>query len=385
MAQRKRIFLVAGEHSGDFLGAALMRALAKELDAEPVYGGVGGGLMEYQGLHSLFPLEEVAVMGLSGVVSRLPKIIKRVYETVDAALRFEPDLVVVIDSPEFTHSIAKRIRKNQPDIPIINYVSPSVWAWRSGRAKKMTSYVDHLLALLPFEPEVHKKLGGPPCTYVGHPLIQKIDFIKSCSAKDLQDRLSISSDVKKLVVLPGSRSNEVKRLMQPFGDAIRILQKNHEFELLLPVMPNVEKLVEEMVQSWPQKPHLLKGESDKFAAFNLADVALAASGTVTLELGFDKVPMVVAYKMSKVEYSLRHLVNVQSIVLANLVLEENVFPEFLQENCTPEKLATALGELLIDSPALAAQKKGLLQVEQRILLDKSTPSREAAKVVMSYL
>ena len=361
MTQRKRIFLVAGEHSGDFLGAALMRSLNEQLDVEPVYGGVGGELMEEQGLHSLFPLQDVAVMGLTEVISRLPKIFKRVYQSVDAAIAFEPDLVVIIDSPEFTHPIAKRIRKKIPKLPIINYVSPSVWAWRSGRAKRMRSYIDHVLALFPFEPDVYKKLGGPPCTYVGHPLVEKYDFIQSCSGAALQQRLQIEPDAKKLVVLPGSRINEVKRHLGPFGEALKILLSRHKnLEVLLPVMPMVSNLVRELSADWPLKPHFLQGESDKFAAFNLADVALASSGTVTLELGFSQVPMVVAYIMGKPEYSLRHFVSVDSIVLPNLVLGKNIFPEFLQENCTPENLARAVGELLIDGPALVDQKSGLI-------------------------
>ncbi len=382
----KRIFLVAGEHSGDFLGAALMLSLSDELASEPVFAGVGGALMEGEGLQSLFPLSEVAVMGLTAVLPRLPTLIKRVYQTVDAACAFAPDIVVIIDSPEFTHSIAKRFRRKMPHVPIINYVSPSVWAWRPGRAKKMTAYVDHILALLPFEPEAHKKLQGPACTYVGHPLIEKSGLIQSCSSQELQTRLAISPKAKNLVVLPGSRSNEVKRLMEPFGDAIRLLLKENEnLQVLVPAMPSVAHLVEELAQDWPIKPHILHGERDKFAAFNLADAALAASGTVTLELAFAKVPMVVAYKMGKPEYSLRRLVTVHSIVLANLVLGENIFPEFLQENCTPNALATAVNDLLHNTPALKAQQAGLDLVVSKIMLKNSTPSQEAAKIVTSYL
>ncbi len=385
-APGKRIFLVAGEHSGDFLGAALIASLSNELECKPEFAGVGGELMEAEGLHSLFPLNEVAVMGLTAVLPRLPTIIKRVYQTVDAACAFSADIVVIIDSPEFTHAIARRIRRKMPQIPIVNYVSPSVWAWRPGRAKKMTAYVDHILALLPFEPEAHKRLGGPACTYVGHPLVEKNAFIQSCSGDELQTRLSISPKAKKLVVLPGSRSNEVKRLMEPFGEAIDLLRKDHEdLHLLVPAMPSVAQLIKDLTKDWSIKPHILHGERDKFAAFNLADAALAASGTVTLELGVAKVPMVVAYKMGKPEYSLRRLVTVHSIVLANLVLAENVFPEFLQENCTPDALADAVSDLLQETPALAAQRTGLDLVVSKIMLKDMTPSQKAAKVVMSYL
>ena len=386
MTARKRIFLVAGEHSGDFLGAALMRSLAKELESAPIYSGVGGSMMETEGLRSLFPLHDVAVMGLTAIFARLPTILKRVYQAVDAAIAFSPDIVVIIDSPEFTHPIAKRIRRKLPDVPIIDYVSPSIWAWRSGRAKKMNSYVDHVLALLPFEPEAHKRLGGPACSYVGHPLVEKIDYINNCSAKALQAELSIADDAVKLVVLPGSRPNEVKRLMIPFGQVVdKLREKYHNLEVLIPIMPSVDELIEELSSTWSHKPHLLRGEDKKFAAFNLSDAALAASGTVTLELGLIKVPMVVAYIMGKPEYSLRGMVSVQSIVLANLVLGKNVFPEFLQEKCTPDALFAAIDVLLRETPALAAQREGLALVEKKIMLKGTTPSLEAAKIVISYL
>jgi lipid-A-disaccharide synthase len=386
MSRRKRIFLVAGEHSGDFLGAALMRSLNGKLEEAPAYAGVGGELMEEQGLRSLFLLDDVAVMGIAAVIPRLPLIIKRVYQTVESAISFSPDIIIIIDSPEFTHAIAKRIRRRVPDIPIIDYVSPSVWAWRPGRAKKMAHYIDHVLALLPFEPEAHMKLGGPVCSYVGHPLVEKVDFMNDCSPGELQTKLSIADNAKKLVVLPGSRPNEVKRLMQPFGAAVDKLMTHHEsLEVLIPVVPSVASLVEEQLAEWSLKPHLLLGDENKYAAFNLADVALAASGTVTLELALAKVPMVVAYRVGSAERLLRGLVSVHSIVLANLVLGENLFPEFIQEECTPENLAEAVQELLRDSRSLGAQKAGLERVEKRILLHGSTPSEEAAKIVLDYL
>ena len=386
MTARKRIFIVAGEHSGDFLGAALMRSLESGPGPAPVYAGVGGSLMEREGLHSIFPLSDVAVMGLTAIFARLPTIVKRVYQTVDAAIAFSPDIVVIIDSPEFTHPIAKRIRRRLPGVPVIDYVSPSVWAWRPGRAKKMKNYVDHVLALLPFEPEAHERLGGPACSYVGHPLVEKSDYIKDCQPEALQSRLAISEEAVKLVVLPGSRPNEVKRLMAPFGEAIDKLRARHgDVQVLIPVMPSVEELVEELSSTWQLRPHLLRGESEKFAAFNLADAALAASGTVTLELALTKVPMVVAYIMGKPEYSLRGMVSVQSIVLANLVLGKNAFPEFLQEKCTPDNLFAAIDELLHPTIALTAQKEALDIVAEKLVLEGSAPSTVAANIVRSYL
>jgi lipid-A-disaccharide synthase len=386
MSDGKRIFLIAGEHSGDFLGAALMRSLDQQLDPSPVYAGVGGDQMEAQGLHSLFPLDDVAVMGISAVIPRLPTLYKRGMEAVEAAIRFNPDVVVAIDSPEFTHAIARRIRKRRTDLPIINYVSPSVWAWRSGRARKMRRYIDHVLALLPFEPEAHQRLGGPSCTYVGHPLIEKLPYMQSCDPVALRERLGISDGAPVLLVLPGSRSNEVLRLMAPFGETVIALRQYiPDLEIVIPVVDSVRQLVEQERDKWQVEPHLVSGEDDKFAAFNLADAALAASGTVTLELALAEVPMVVAYRVSRLESSLRGLIEVPSIVLANLVLQENLFPEFIQENCTPDHLAPALMDLLQDSEVLAKQKNGLRQIVERMQLPQGTPADAAAEVVASYL
>ncbi|MEM6499011.1 MAG: lipid-A-disaccharide synthase, partial [Pseudomonadota bacterium] len=219
------VFIVVGEHSGDALGARLMDGLVAAYDGELSFAGVGGELMAERGFKTIFPISDVAVMGPLAILPKLPKIVRRVHQTVDAALRAHPDVVVIIDSPEFTHPIAKRIRKRRPDIPIVDYVSPSVWAWRPGRAKKMKPYVDHLLALLPFEPEAHARLGGPACTYVGHPLIERRDWLNTLDPEALRTRLGLSDDRIPLVVLPGSRGSEIERLATVFGQAIERSQE----------------------------------------------------------------------------------------------------------------------------------------------------------------
>src|SRR5208337_1697752 len=302
MSQAKRIFVVAGEHSGDVLGGKLLQALKEKAGAgEFEFAGVGGETMEAAGVRSIFPLSDVAVMGPAAILARLPKLVRRVYRTVDAALAFNPDLLIVIDSPEFTHPIAKRVRQRRPEIPIADYVSPSVWAWRPGRARKMRPYVDHLLALLPFEPEAHARLGGPDCTYVGHPLIERAAWIGGLDTARLRARLGLTPALPVLVVLPGSRPSEVSRLMEPFGDTIRQLRRDlGQMELILPAVPSVRPLIEKALVSWPQQPHLVEGDEDKFTAFRLADAALAASGTVTLELAVAGTPMAVAYRVDLV-------------------------------------------------------------------------------------
>ena len=251
--------------------------------------------MAKEGLASQFPLSEVAVMGPLAILKALPRIIRRVSATVDAAIAAEPDAVVIIDSPEFTHPIAKRIRRRRPDIPIIDYVSPSVWAWRPGRAKRMKPYIDHVLGLLPFEPAAHQRLGGPPCSYVGHPLIERLDWMQGLDLHPLADRLKLDPKRPVLVVLPGSRASEVTRLMQPFGETIDLIAKRGPApQIIIPVVPSVRGLVELGLEKWKQPVHLVEGEEDKFRTFRMARAALAASGTVTLELALAGCPMVVA-------------------------------------------------------------------------------------------
>jgi lipid-A-disaccharide synthase len=375
---------VAGEHSGDALGAKLIEGL-RALSARPLaLQGVGGELMAEQGCPSLFPLTEIAVMSLTDVLPRLPAIWRRIRETAQAAIAFAPHALVILDSPEFTHQVAKRVRRQNPDIPIVDYVSPSVWAWRPGRARKMRRYVDHILAILPFEPEAHRRLGGPLCSYVGHPLIERLDWIDGLDAKDLRRRLGIARDRPVLVVLPGSRTSEVKRLMAPFGETLRLVQQSVEaFEVILPAVASVRGLIEDGLSTWPLKPHLISGEADKFAAFKLARAALAASGTVTLELALAGTPMVVAYKADPIASSLRFLLIAHSVVLPNLILGENIFPELLNKECNGKALSEALLPLLRDGPERERQLKAAARVKAIVLEEGEPPSRRAARIVLA--
>ncbi len=382
----KRVFMVAGEHSGDILGGNLLAALRALSSHRIEARGVGGEHMLAAGLTSLFPMSDVAVMGPAAILARLPKLVRRVYQVVDDAVVFRPDLIVIIDSPEFTHPIAKRLRQRMPHVPIVDYVSPSVWAWRPGRARKMRPYVDHLLALLPFEPEAHARLGGPPCTYVGHPLIERAGWIDALDVDCLRQRLELTRGLPVLTVLPGSRHSEVQRLMQPFGEAIRAIRSRiGPIEIILPAVPSVRPLIEAGLSDWPQQPYLVEGDEDKFRSFRLADAALAASGTVTLELGVAGTPMVVAYRVDAVAARLRFLLKVHSVVLANLVLGENAFPELLQEDCTAQKLSDALVPLLGDTVERRRQKTALARVREKMALSRGTPSQQAAEVVMLFL
>jgi lipid-A-disaccharide synthase len=381
-----RLFLVAGEHSGDALGGRLMEALNRRRRGRIRYLGVGGPHMAAQGLVSQFPIEDVAVMGPGAILARLPAILKRISTTASAAVAAEPSAVVIIDSPEFTHPIARRIRRRQPSIPILDYVSPSVWAWRPGRARKMRRYVDHVLALWPFEPEAHRRLGGPSCSFVGHPLIERHPWIAGLDPAPLAELLGLSPSNPLLVVLPGSRTSEVSRLIRPFGEAIGQLNRwGFRFDVVLPVVPSVRGLVERHLADWPVRPHIVEGEDDRFRAFKLARAALAASGTVTLELALAGTPTVVAYKVDRlIAPIVRRMIKAPSVVLPNLVLGENVFPEFIQEDASPENLADAVAPLLQDGTERAKQVAALASIPAALQVAGASPSEAAADIVLDY-
>jgi lipid-A-disaccharide synthase len=382
-----KIFVVAGEHSGDALGARLMQALKKSRPGSLKFAGVGGHDMEANGLTSLFPIDDVAVMGPVNILAALPRLMRRVYQTVDAAIAFIPDLVVIIDSPEFTHPIAKRIRKRAPHIPIVDYVSPSVWAWRPGRAPKMRSYIDEVLGLLPFEPEALSRLGGPHCTYVGHPLIEQLPDIETADGAAFSRNMGLSPDQPVLLVLPGSRRSEVERLLDVFGETVSLLaQRYPDLAVVIPVVPRLRPFIEDRTRQWRVTPKLIEGNSDKFSAMRRARAAVAASGTVTLELALAQLPMVVAYKVDKVAAPfLRRLIKSKTVVLANLVLGENAFPEFLQEDCTAETLTAALVPLFDGGAARDGQCAALAQVPGLVRLPSGTPSEAAAAATLAVL
>lgn len=374
-----KVFLVATEESGDRLGAALMRALKAKLGQTVEFRGVGGYEMAAEGLPSLFRIDDLAIVGISGIAQALPMILSRIRETVRAALLERPDVIVIIDSPDFTHRVARRVRKANPAIPIVNYVSPSVWAWRPGRARAMRRYVDHVLALLPFEPRVHKELGGPPCTYVGHPLVEQIDELRPNAAETEQR----NTGTPLLLVLPGSRKNEIKRLIEPFGRAVERLAKTiWPLDIVIPTTPHLQDIVMRETAHWPLRPKIVVKREDRRAAFRRARAALAKSGTVTLELGISGVPMITAYKVSGLEAAIaRRLIRVPSVILTNLVLGENAVPEFIQTDCTPEKLSAALAPLLRDSPERQKQLTALARLDGLMEIGTAQPARRAADIV----
>ena len=373
-----RVFIVAGEHSGDHLGADLLAALRERVPDLDV-AGIGGDAMARQGLVPLFPLSDIAVMGFVPVLARLPDLLRRIRQVAEAAVAARPDVLVIVDSPDFTHRVARRVRALAPAIPIVDYVSPTVWAWRPGRAPAMRAYVDHLLALLPFEPEAHRRLGGPPCTYVGHPLIERLS-----SLRPGPDEL-LARERPTLLVLPGSRRSEIRRLTAVFGAAVaRVAEAVPGLDVVLPAVTDLAADIRARVADWPVAPRVVTGEAAKLAAFRGARAALAASGTVTLELALAGVPMAVAYRVSPFETWLRFVVKVPSIVLPNLILGENAIPEFLQQACTAEALSAALVPLLGDTPERAAQCEAFARLDAAMrIAPGSTPSAEAASRVLA--
>jgi lipid-A-disaccharide synthase len=378
-----RVALVAGEHSGDQLGAKLMRALREARSGEVAFSGVGGEAMEAEGLKSLFPVADIAVMGILPVLARLPTLMKRIRGTAGAIVAARPDALVIIDSPDFTHRVARRVRAALPELPVVDYVSPSVWAWRPGRATAMRAYIDCVLALLPFEPEAYWRLGGPRCVYVGHPLIERLRDLRpkpdEARRRDAQPPL--------IVALPGSRRSEVSRLMSDFGGALAVLrQAAGPFSLILPTLPHIEAEVRARAARWPEAPRIVLGEEARYAAFRAARAALAASGTVTLELALAGVPMVGAYKVSLIEEQLKYLIKVPSILLPNLILGERAIPENLQKDCAPASLGAALAEIVKDGPVRSAQLEALARLDRLMALpDGGAPSAHAARAVLQTI
>jgi lipid-A-disaccharide synthase len=376
-----KVFLVAGESSGDQLGAHLMAALRRALGDGVAFAGVGGPAMTAAGLASLFPSSDIAVIGPRAVVARLPLIWRRLREATEAVVRERPDILVVIDSPEFTQRLARRARKRFPELTIVKYVAPQIWAWRPGRGRRMRPYIDHVLALLPFEPAAYERLGGPATSYVGHPLVEAAAAYRPDEA---ERAVRESRAPARLVVLLGSRSSEVMRLAAPFGGALaELARRGHTLDVAAPVVPHLSAMVEKAVASWPVKPRLVEGEAGKLAALRQARAALAASGTVTLELALAGVPSVVAYKVEPwAAPIMARLLTVDTVVLANLVLGERVMPELLQGDVTAARLADALEPLLVGGPAREAQLAALARTEAALALPGGAPSDAAARAVL---
>ena len=378
-ARPLNVHLIAAEESGDALGSALMGAL-RRLRPDIAFGGVGGHLMDAEELATPFAIEELSIIGASAIPRKLPLILRRIRDTAAAVVAARPDALVIIDSPDFTHRVARKVRAAAPGIPILNYAPPSVWAWRPGRARAMRGYVDQVLAILPFEPAAFARLDGPNCTYVGHPLMERLGDLRP-NPEEAARRLA---DPPVVLVLPGSRGSEIRRLAAIFGAAIARL--SGPIDLVLPTLPRLVRQVTRATADWPVQPRIVSDTAEKHAAFRTARAALAASGTVTLELALAQVPMISAYRIPLWEgWVFQLLAQIDTAVLANLVLGDNVVPEFLQSDCTPERLAAALAPLFGDTPERRRQTEAFSRLDTIMGVGAEGPSLRAARAVLDVI
>jgi lipid-A-disaccharide synthase len=388
-----RLFLIAGEASGDVLGAGLIRALRARAGRPIEVFGVGGPKMAAEGLESLFDIADLGVIGVAEIIPRLRTLVGRINQTADAVVAARPDALITIDSPGFTLRVAPKVRKRAPGVSIIHYVAPSVWAWRPKRARLMAAYVDHVLALLPFEPPFMTR-EGMTCDFVGHPVVEAPRPDQG-EMEALRGELGVAPGESLIAVLPGSRRSEVRRLAPVFGAALRLLlARRPGLRVVVPAAGGVAALVREAVANWPGDPILLDptglapgaAERRKLTAFAAADVALAASGTVTLELAAMGTPHVSAYITSPVtSFVVERLIKVPSANLLNLLTEAPVAPEFLQRYCTPEALAGAVERLLGDEAARSRQLAAAAQAMEMLGRGGEAPSVRAADSVLRKL
>jgi lipid-A-disaccharide synthase len=378
------IYLIAGEPSGDVLGGRLMAALREVSGGAVRFAGIGGENMAAHGLASLIPLGDLAVMGLAEVLPRARLILRRVAETVADIQKQRPAAVVTIDSSGFTWRVAKRLRAAGATLPLIHYVAPMVWAWRAGRARRIARWYDHLLVLLPFEPPYFTAVGLA-ATYIGHPVVES--GADRGDGPGFRRRHGIADEATLLTVLPGSRHGEVHRLLPAFAGAVTLLAARHpDLRVVVPSPATVAEHVGEAVKDWPVPVQVVRGEREKYDAFAASNAALAASGTVALELAMARLPAVVAYRVNPLTHALlRRIVKVDYAHLLNLILGRGVVPELIQQDCTAEKLAAAIEHLLVDADAREAQNAACQEGLRRLGLGTLAPSRRAAETIWAII
>jgi lipid-A-disaccharide synthase len=378
------IFIIAGEPSGDVLGGALMAALKERTGGAIRFAGIGGERMAEQGLRSLVPQHELAIMGIAEVLPRARQILRRVRETADTVIAMRPEAVVTIDSSGFTWRVAQRLRERGERVLLIHYVAPMVWAWRESKARKIARWYDHLMTLLPFEPPFFTAVGLS-CHYVGHPVLES--GAERGDGAAFRRRCGIPAEAQVLCLLPGSRRGEVARLLPIYRQTIgTLLRRRPGLVLVLPTIDLVADAVGEATRDWPVPVTIVRGAAEKFAAFAASDVALAASGTVLLELAMAELPTVVAYKMNPLTgWLARRLVKARYVNLVNIILDRLVVPELLLEECTPDRLSLALEDLLSNAAARAAQIAGYREALARLGRDDIAPSLRAADDVLAIM
>lgn len=372
-----RLYFVIGEVSGDTLGVELLDGFKEQgVVVEPL--GIGGPKMQARGLQSLFDVSEIAVMGISGVVVKLPTIFKRVRHVANDIAKLKPDAIVLIDSPEFAKQVAKRAKKSLPNVPIIKYVCPSVWAWRQHRAKTMKQYIDHVLAILPFEPDLLKELDGPNSTYVGHPLAR---LAGNVTPKDKKK----PNNIPNVLLMPGSRRGEISRILPVLKDTVSLLEKRgNKYKYILPAVPHLAHEIRKEIADWPQTVHVIEGEDAKLKAFKSADLAIATSGTAILELAMYMIPCISIYKLDKALSAIRFIIKAWTAALPNLIADKVIIPERINEFAHPEYIARLAESLVLDGPERNAQLQGFKLVHKR-MKQKEDPANIAAAAILKLI
>nr|WP_295827709.1 lipid-A-disaccharide synthase [uncultured Azospirillum sp.] len=378
------LFLIAGEPSGDALGARLMAAAKRLTGGKVRLVGIGGEKMIAEGLVSLFPMAELTLFGVFELLPHLPNLIRRIDQTVAEIMRLRPDAVIGIDSPGFTVRVAKKVRAAEPSIPLIHYVAPTVWAWKPKRATKYAAIYDHLLAVLPFEPPYFER-EGLACTFVGHSVVE--GGAGKGDGAGFRDRHGITPTDRVVAVLPGSRKGEVLRLLPDFRATLeRLLPSHPTLVAVVPTVATVRDRVAAAIADWPVRTVLVEGDVEKYDAFAAAEAALAASGTVSLELALARLPTVIAYRLNPVTVALyRRLIRVKYVNLVNLMLDRMLVPEMLQQDCRPDRLAAELGRLLDDPAARQAQIDGVAEVARWLGQGYTPPSERAARTILDLI
>ena len=384
MERLLKIAVVAGEVSGDLLGGDLIAALKRQYGGPVELVGVGGEALVAEGLVSLFDYSELSIMGFTQVLARLPRMIALIRKTAQAIIAARPDALLIIDSPDFTHRVAKRVRKALPNLPVVKYVCPSVWAWKEYRAQAMLTYVDHVLAVLPFEPEVMRRLGGPPTTFIGHRLASDPSLLAVRQARAARGCEPVGAQ-RTIMLLPGSRAFEIRKLLPIMGDAMReLLARNGALRFVLPTVPRREALVREVIAEWPVKPEVIVGDEGKWRAFSQSDAAIAASGTVILELALAGVPSVSVYQTDWIIKLLASRIKVWTAALPNLIADYCVVPEYIDHTLRAGSLTRWAERLSVDTLQRQAMIEGFDLVQRR--LTPEVPAGEAgARILLETL
>ena len=376
--KKPKIYIVAGEPSGDILGDQLIKSLQTKFDS-PIFNGVGGEKMQSNNFRSLFDMSHISIFGIFPVIKKLFFLLRKINDVVNDIAQIKPDIIILIDSPDFNHRVAKKIKRYLPDIPIICYVAPTVWAWRHGRAKKMSKYFNYLLSVIPFEVNFFEKYGLKT-TYVGHPFIEKV---KKIDDKNFSNQLDLLNGDKTIIFLPGSRRSEIERHSPIMSQAIEYL-RSQDLKINILIATGHKQL--NQIREYFPDIKVITDDNEKYSLFKIADFACAASGTVTLELGLTETPTIVIYKMDKFTwFFISRMVKVKFVSLVNLILGRESSKELLQDNYTKENLIDEINKLLLDNEIQKKQIEDLREFKLIMKKNINNPSENASNIIKNIL